>query len=47
MARARQGFPAASLDVVEEGIRRIATYQDRRYAALFLDRLSRVRRTQG
>ncbi|HTR83933.1 MAG TPA: indolepyruvate oxidoreductase subunit beta family protein [Reyranella sp.] len=38
--RARASFPAASLDIVEEGIRRLATYQDRRYAALFLDRLS-------
>jgi indolepyruvate ferredoxin oxidoreductase, beta subunit len=42
MARARQSFPAASLDVVEEGIRRLATYQDRRYAALFLDRLAGI-----
>src|SRR3954453_16982179 len=38
--RARQSFPAASLDIVEEGIRRLTTYQDRRYAALFLDRLA-------
>ena len=37
--RARKAFPAASLDIVEEGIRRLATYQDRRYAALYLDRL--------
>jgi len=37
--RARKTFPAASLDVVEEGIRRLAAYQDRRYAALYLDRL--------
>jgi len=40
--RARASFPAASLDVVEEGIRRLATYQDRRYAALFLDRLQGI-----
>ncbi|HZY52705.1 MAG TPA: indolepyruvate oxidoreductase subunit beta family protein [Reyranella sp.] len=40
--RARKGFPAVSLDVVEEGIRRLATYQDRRYAALFLDRLAGI-----
>ncbi|WP_422000158.1 indolepyruvate oxidoreductase subunit beta family protein [Reyranella sp.] len=39
MARARQSFPSASLDVIEEGIRRLAAYQDRRYAALYLDRL--------
>jgi indolepyruvate ferredoxin oxidoreductase beta subunit len=37
--RARKSFPAPSLDVVEEGIRRLAAYQDRRYAALYLDRL--------
>jgi indolepyruvate ferredoxin oxidoreductase beta subunit len=37
--RARKGFPARALDIVEEGIRRLVTYQDRRYAALFLDRL--------
>ena len=40
--RARASFPTASLDVVEEGIRRLAVYQDRRYAALFLDRLTGV-----
>ena len=38
--RARKAFPAASLDVVEEGIRRLAAYQDRSYAALYLDRLA-------
>jgi indolepyruvate ferredoxin oxidoreductase, beta subunit len=37
--RARKSFPAKALDIVEEGIRRLMTYQDRRYAALFLDRL--------
>ncbi len=37
--RARKSFPAKALDIVEEGIRRLVTYQDRRYAALFLDRL--------
>ncbi len=39
IARARRDFPAASLDVVEEGIRRLAAYQDRKYADLYLDRL--------
>jgi indolepyruvate ferredoxin oxidoreductase, beta subunit len=39
IARARRDYPAASLDVVEEGIRRLAAYQDRRYATLYLDRL--------
>jgi indolepyruvate ferredoxin oxidoreductase beta subunit len=37
--RARREFPPKALDVIEEGIRRLATYQDRRYATLFLDRL--------
>ena len=37
--RARRSLPAASLDIVEEGIRRLVSYQDRHYAALFLDRL--------
>jgi indolepyruvate ferredoxin oxidoreductase beta subunit len=37
--RAREEFPAKSLDIVEEGIRRLAAYQDRGYASLYLDRL--------
>jgi len=40
--RARRTYPAASLDVVEEGIRRLTAYQDRRYAALYLDRLDTI-----
>ena len=40
--RARQAFPAASLDIVEEGIRRLTAYQDRTYAALYLDRLKGI-----
>jgi indolepyruvate ferredoxin oxidoreductase beta subunit len=39
IARARSAYPAKSLDIVEEGIRRLATYQDRKYATLYLDRL--------
>lgn len=39
IVRARRDFPSASLDVVEEGIRRLAAYQDRKYAVLYLDRL--------
>lgn len=39
IGRARKEFPAASLDVLEEGIRRLTAYQDRGYASLFLDRL--------
>ena len=41
-ARARASLPTASLDIVEEGIRRLAAYQDRRYAALYLDRLQGI-----
>jgi indolepyruvate ferredoxin oxidoreductase, beta subunit len=40
--RARKEFPAASLDIVEEGIRRLTAYQDRRYATLYLDRLKGI-----
>jgi indolepyruvate ferredoxin oxidoreductase beta subunit len=40
--RARREFPAASLDIVEEGVRRLAAYQDRQYAALYLDRLKDI-----
>jgi indolepyruvate ferredoxin oxidoreductase beta subunit len=40
--RARNSYAAASLDVVEEGIRRLAAYQDRRYARLYLDRLDSI-----
>ena len=42
LERARTKFPASSLDIVEEGIRRLANYQDRAYAALFLDRLEQI-----
>jgi indolepyruvate ferredoxin oxidoreductase beta subunit len=38
--RARRTLPIASLDIVEEGIRRLVDYQDRTYAALYLDRLT-------
>lgn len=40
--RARRSYPAMSLDMVEEGIRRLAHYQDRNYAVLYLDRLDPV-----
>ena len=40
--RARRSYPAMSLDMAEEGIRRLATYQDRSYATLYLDRLDAV-----
>ncbi len=37
--RARKAHPAKSLDIVEEGIRRLTAYQNRGYAVLYLDRL--------
>jgi indolepyruvate ferredoxin oxidoreductase beta subunit len=40
--RARRAFPSYCLDVAEEGIRRLAAYQDHAYAALYLDRLDAV-----
>ena len=40
--RARRTLPVASLDIVEEGIRRLTAYQDRRYAVLYLDRLDAI-----
>jgi len=40
--RARRAFPASALDMVEEGIRRLATYQDRSYARRYLDRLETI-----
>ncbi|MCW5582136.1 MAG: indolepyruvate oxidoreductase subunit beta family protein [Luteimonas sp.] len=42
IARARQAFPVAAHDVVEEGVRRLTGYQNRAYAALYLDRLDGV-----
>ena len=40
--RARRTYPVSSLDIIEEGIRRLAAYQDRRYASLYLDRLDAI-----
>jgi indolepyruvate ferredoxin oxidoreductase beta subunit len=40
--RARRAYAPTSLDMVEEGVRRLAAYQDRTYAALYLDRLDSV-----
>ncbi len=41
--RVRGTFPASAHDTVEEGIRRLTRYQDRRYAELYLQRLEAVR----
>jgi indolepyruvate ferredoxin oxidoreductase, beta subunit len=40
--RARRSYPASTLDIVEEGLRRLTAYQDRRYATLYLDRLDTI-----
>lgn len=40
--RARGAYAVAALPVVEEGIRRLAAYQDKRYAALYLERLDAI-----
>ena len=40
--RARRSYPVTSLDMVEEGIKRLTAYQDRSYAALYLDRLDTI-----
>lgn len=40
--RARRSYPAMSLDIVEEGVRRLVAYQDRGYATLYLDRLDAI-----
>jgi len=39
----RAQVPQAALDIVLEGIRRVALYQDPAYARLYLDRLARIR----
>jgi len=39
---ARQVFPTAAHDIVEEGVRRLTGYQDRAYAAFYLDRLEKI-----
>ena len=42
LARARHSYPAAALDVVEEGMRRLTAYQHRWYAEWYLNRLDTV-----
>ena len=42
LARARRSYPAATLDVVEEGMRRLTAYQHRWYAEWYLNRLDTV-----
>jgi indolepyruvate ferredoxin oxidoreductase, beta subunit len=40
---AQETMPEAALDIIVEGLRRLASYQDLRYARLYLDRLGAVR----
>jgi indolepyruvate ferredoxin oxidoreductase beta subunit len=40
---AAETMPAAALEIITEGLRRLAAYQDLRYARLYLDRLVAVR----
>jgi indolepyruvate ferredoxin oxidoreductase beta subunit len=42
LARARRSYPAVTLDVVEEGMRRLTAYQHRWYAEWYLNRLDTV-----
>lgn len=44
LTRARANFAGEALDVIEEGVRRLAHYQDLAYANLYLDRLDRLRK---
>lgn len=40
---AAETMPAAALEIIVEGLRRLAAYQDLRYARLYLDRLGPIR----
>ncbi|MGO8918742.1 MAG: indolepyruvate oxidoreductase subunit beta family protein [Stellaceae bacterium] len=40
---ARETMPQAAQDIIVEGLRRLASYQDLRYARLYLDRLVAIR----
>lgn len=42
VSRARQALPGEAMDIVVAGVERMVDYQDRDYAALYLDRLQRV-----
>ena len=43
LERVRSDFPAAAQPMLIEGVRRLIDYQDPAYAALYLDRLARIR----
>lgn len=45
--RVRSVFPAQTHHIVEEGVKRVADFQDRRYAELYLDRLEPILRLDG
>jgi indolepyruvate ferredoxin oxidoreductase beta subunit len=40
--RLRQTFPAAAREIIEQGVARVADFQDRDYAELYLDRLQPI-----
>ncbi len=40
--RVRQGFPAEVHEMIEQGLARVADFQDRDYAALYLERLAPI-----
>ena len=40
--RVRQTFPAEARDMIEQGLARVEDFQDRAYAALYLDRLDTI-----
>ena len=42
LERARRAYPARALDTIEEGVRRLALYQDRGYAERYLARLDTI-----
>jgi indolepyruvate ferredoxin oxidoreductase beta subunit len=42
-AEAARTLPAAAHEIIVEGLRRLASYQDTRYARLYLDRLAAIR----
>jgi indolepyruvate ferredoxin oxidoreductase beta subunit len=41
-ARAQATMPASAVEIIVEGLRRTATYQNAAYAAFYLDRLTRI-----
>ena len=44
--RVRETFPAAVREMIEQGVARVAEFQDRDYAALYLDRLEPIAKAE-